>query len=500
MKNRLFPATIILFAGVTAALAQRGYTSLVSVTDNSVAEWDSLPSAYVFESVCPSNANKEGLKDMKVYADDYYINILTTYDPYVISDLSFVPIEIFIDTDNSDSTGGYSDTFTDANTDILLEGGVFNEGVPESYNPAVYRWWGEVGGSGWEWSDESVAHSADDYWGALVGEGQLQLGNSQVVNNKIEIQLFRTLIPATWSDSVFGIGLAILQNWDFAGLLPQAPVTDTGAPGKAPKLKVTMHKRGDTATPPVTVIGGDTITTDSVGVIDISGDGSVVLDMQEQTITFSSADMHDDIAISVDTFTLIADGNSTLTVPSSDAAITFDGEQLTLSTTDSTLFWVTAGQPVVGNGNNTLVINGNIILQSSTPSPAAARKAPAADVVLNPALSRFRDVQTVEPFHLKEVYYGSRQGDALRALYHTAEAAYGEIDIDTQSFVPATTLVFADDNFYTDYIDGKIDIVDNLAAIHADCVDHATKILRHGHLFLLLPDGTVFSSTGARLR
>ena len=213
----------------------------ISVTDNSLDDWKNLPSSYVAKAYCPSNASMTALKSVKVFADQTYINILVEPDMSKLPDLEWVPFHVFIDTDNSDKTGGYGDIFTDPNVDIMLETAVFAEGQPYSYNPAVFKWWGEVGGDGWQWIDPSVVHDAGDNWGAIIGEGQLPIGRSQFVNGKIEIQLFRELIPANWNMNEFGIGFDIQQNWSSVGVLPCANATDGNPSGKAAKLKVKVH-------------------------------------------------------------------------------------------------------------------------------------------------------------------------------------------------------------------------------------------------------------------
>ena len=217
------------------------YVQKVKVDDNSIAEWDNLPAEYVVSATCPADASLLGLKSVKVYADKMYIFVLVEPNMDDVVDLEWVPFHVYINTDNSDKTGGYGDEFTDANADILLESAVF-AGDPYPYNPAVFKWWGEVGGSGWDWTDPSVEHSGDDFWGAIVGEGQLPIGASQFVNGKIEMQLMRELIPATWDENEFGIGFDIQQNWSSVGILPLVSPTDDNTNGHTHKLQVKIDK------------------------------------------------------------------------------------------------------------------------------------------------------------------------------------------------------------------------------------------------------------------
>ena len=216
----------------------------IDVTDNSLADWDALPAEYVVSAVCPEDAAMLGLKSVKVYATAMYINILVEPNMDDITDLEWVPFHVYLDIDNSDLTGGYGDEFADANADLLCETAIFCEGQPYAYNPGVSKWWGEVGADGWSWTDPSVEHDAADFWGAIIGEGQLPVGNSQYVDGKFEIQLLRELLGTVheMNDSEFGIGFDIQQNWSSVGILPCASATDENPSGKVAKLKVKINK------------------------------------------------------------------------------------------------------------------------------------------------------------------------------------------------------------------------------------------------------------------
>ena len=216
----------------------------IDVTDKSLADWDALPAEYVASAVCPENASLLGLKSVKVYATEMYISILVEPNMDDILDLEWVPFHVYIDLDNSDLTGGYNDEHTDANCDILCETGLWAEGEPFAYNPAVFKWWGEVGGSGWEWTEPGVEGTSENFWGAIIGEGQLPVGNSQFVNGKFEIQLLRELLATVHelNDSEFGIGFDIQQSWSSVGILPIGPDTEENPGGHVAKLKVKINK------------------------------------------------------------------------------------------------------------------------------------------------------------------------------------------------------------------------------------------------------------------
>jgi hypothetical protein len=218
----------------------------IDVTDNSLEDWKALPAEFVVSYECPEDAAMLGLKGVAVYATEMYINILVEPNMDDITDLEWVPFHVYIDLDNSDLTGGYGDEFTDANTDILCETGLWSGGEPNNYNPAVFKWWGEVGGDGWNWEDPENPGNETNFWGAIIGEGQLPVGNSQYVDGKFEIQLLRELLGTVpgveMNAGEFGIGFDIQQAWSSVGILPCVSVTDENPSGKAAKLKVKINK------------------------------------------------------------------------------------------------------------------------------------------------------------------------------------------------------------------------------------------------------------------
>ena len=226
---------------------EEAFVSPISVTDGSAAEWDNLPAEYVFTTVSAATPveNRSALKSVKVYNDNMYLNLLVEWDATKITDKSYVPFHIYIDADNSDATGGYADEFLVGSVDVLLETAIISSAddgtVSTSYNPAVFKWWGEVGGSGWNWTDPATEHSQEDGWGAEVAEGSLPIGTSQIISdNVVEIQLLRELIPFSIANE-FKIGFDIQQNWSSVGVLPNANADETGAEVKAALMTVKTH-------------------------------------------------------------------------------------------------------------------------------------------------------------------------------------------------------------------------------------------------------------------
>ncbi len=266
---------------------------------------------------------------------------------------------------------------------------------------------------------------------------------------------------------------------------------------------------------PVIIIAGDTIklSADTTKVINLTEDGSITYDLTTNTITLDSAAVTG-TGISSDQpeFTLAVENNSTIAVDE-EYGIKFDGESLTLQTADSVMLTVQAPQPLVGNGGN-LYIEGNFIFSSVefrlTAGQAAAhrskiRRMPSdATPLVHPAVSGFANVELADGIELQEVYYTDEAGntvpgDPTKTHYHAAEAAYGEVDVDTQSFTPATSLVFADSNFYTDYIDGKIVIVSGVENTTNNDAIRVSKVVENGNV-LIIRGNTTYNVLGTVVR
>ncbi len=227
---------------ITVEVGEGG--SLINVGDNTISDWDAVPAENIAKATCPENSSYLGLKRAWVYADATYINILIEYDPEEIPNRSNVPFHVYFDTDNSDETGGYGDQYTDANSDISLEGHLFVSPVEESdpsfdplvgdpveYQPGVYPWVGEVGANGWSWAESALTAGTFCH-------------SQHVEGNIVEIQMVRELIPTLvgWNADEFGVGFDIQQNWNSVGILPLVEATDENPTGYAPKMKVRIIK------------------------------------------------------------------------------------------------------------------------------------------------------------------------------------------------------------------------------------------------------------------
>lgn len=202
--------------------------SLISVTDGTFSDWDKLPAEYVVTTTCHTQSRWTALKSLTVYADNNYINLLVEYDPSQITNTDNVPFHIYLNADYSAATGGFGDQWQDADTEIMLEGSIISGGKHHSYNPTIFQWAGTVGGKGWTWANIPAGHDT--------------IGQSQMVGNKFEIQLYREHIPANWNKDQFTIGVDIQQNWSSVGVLPNGS-------SLANKLPVTIHQKGTPTLP-----------------------------------------------------------------------------------------------------------------------------------------------------------------------------------------------------------------------------------------------------------
>lgn len=217
------------------------YVNPIDVTDGSADDWAALPAEYVASAVHADGCSMDGLKSVKVYCDEMYLNVLVEVNMEVVTDLEWTPFHIYLNADGSAETGGYGDEFADADAEWMLETAIFQSGEV-AYNPAVFKWWGEAGTSGWLWTDPENPGTAENGWGAIVPEGSLPIGNAGKAGEKIEIQLLKELIPAQWADE-FTIGFDIQQEWNSVGILPNAADDPaTAAAVLAKKLVVKVKK------------------------------------------------------------------------------------------------------------------------------------------------------------------------------------------------------------------------------------------------------------------
>ena len=238
---------LFLFVAIFATTTLFGqYYSPISVTDGTAADWDALPAEYVASATHTDGCSYDGLKSVKVYSDDNYLNILVEVNLDVVTDREWAGFNIFLNADNSALTGGDAlGIFADADSEWMFETAIYQGGAVVTYNPAVFKWWGEVGGNGWAWTErwEDGYYTEGDglCWGAIVCENSdPAVGDAQMVDGdlgKVEIQILKERIPVYWADE-FTIGFVINQNWSDVGHLPNAANGEFGEWNSAEKLKV----------------------------------------------------------------------------------------------------------------------------------------------------------------------------------------------------------------------------------------------------------------------
>ena len=220
---------------------EQEYVQIIKVDDNSLADWNNVPAEYLATTTHVEGASMDGLKSVKVYADELYINLLVEVNDEVVTDRAWTPFHVYINADNNAATGGFGDQWITPDVDVMLETAIFADGAAQ-YNPAVFKWWGADGENGWLWTDPEVEGTSENGWGALVPEGSMPIGVAQMVDGKIEIQLLWELIPANWAGDKFTVGFDIQQSWESCGILPNAADDETGSEVLAEKLEVTFNK------------------------------------------------------------------------------------------------------------------------------------------------------------------------------------------------------------------------------------------------------------------
>ena len=202
------------------------------VIDGKFDDWAALDKGTFSQTFGDEEATHPVLTHCKVYAVADYVYVYFEYDKESIEhepDVEHVPFHCYINTDGDESTGGFADQFSDACTDVLLEGFIYPDGAEiGSYDPGAFAWIGEANGSGWSWDE-------------LGGEG---LCEGAGVEGKYEFLINRAAVAALGFPiaDVFSIGFDIQQGWDSVGILPNAAPSEDNASGVVPSLKVTTQK------------------------------------------------------------------------------------------------------------------------------------------------------------------------------------------------------------------------------------------------------------------
>lgn len=206
--------------------------------DGDFADWDAVQASVAY---CDPDAKYTALTTLKAYADAYYVYVYVEFDEDQITDRDWPGFHIYFNADNSDLTGGFGDQWSDANAECMLETAIFSSGEWNNWDAALFKWWGEVGGSGWLWTDPENPGTAENAWGAILGEGS-GISSSAGNGNAFEIAIMKEMMMGVEFADTFSLGVDIQQKWTSVGILPNAAMTEENANGLAPKLVVNTVK------------------------------------------------------------------------------------------------------------------------------------------------------------------------------------------------------------------------------------------------------------------
>lgn len=472
-------------------------------TDHLISVWNTLPAEYVVSVVCPADAAYSGLKSVSVFADPDYINILLEPNLEELPERDWMPLDIFLNTDNSDTTGGCRDPFTDANADVLLEGSLFAENEIIEYSPAVYKWWGEVGGEGWMWYDPETEPADTNCWGAIVCEGALADCTNKYANGKFVIVINRTKIPAIWSDEEFGIGFSILQNWSTAGILPLESPTKDNQNGLTQKLQVPIYPehlplfRSEEQPTTVSIFGQEVIIIDpedstAIGEVDVLGDSTLIYNTEDNTLTFNGLTLESDDSI---TAAIRYEGSEPLTIVLNDSSAII-ADTVISATADIIIrgdgYLEAEGViPIIGVETATITFDSVSIHVRSLPSSAAVRR-------------RIRGIKNLDESG-GPALSGFASADFNKTVVTPPEAEYGEVETQESwgGESGKTNALYVINNagekevlteFTLTAVAAGSNAVENTSA-----TSKATKQLINGQLYLLHGD-RIYDAQGRQVR
>lgn len=202
--------------------------------DGSFSDWDNLDPSKVFTTLCGTDTYYIALTKAKVYADQKYIYVYFEWDKEEIvydRDTDWVPFHCYINTDGNPATGGYADLFSDACSDLLLEGFIYPNGELGPFDPAAFPWEGDSNDYGW-------------WWGLAIIDCDSGLGKGAGVEGKYEFSINRSILAEVGYPiaDVFSIGFDIEQYWSAVGTLPNENISEDNPSGRAPSLRVETVK------------------------------------------------------------------------------------------------------------------------------------------------------------------------------------------------------------------------------------------------------------------
>lgn len=202
--------------------------------DGDFSDWAALADGTYSKFFGDEDSLHPALTAVKVFATPEKIYVYFEWDTDFtnpVPGVDHVPFHCYINTDGNAATGGYSDQFSDACTDVLLEGFIYGGGEEGgemgSYDPTALSWAGEVNGSGW-------------YWDELGGD----LCEGAGVEGKYEFSIDCAALKAFGFPvaDVFSIGFDIQKSWESVGILPSTAPSGENGSGILPSLEVKVQK------------------------------------------------------------------------------------------------------------------------------------------------------------------------------------------------------------------------------------------------------------------
>ncbi len=195
--------------------------------DGDFADWDALTNA-VTATCDAENITKAGLKSLKAYADQYFLNVYVEIDHDIISDTTpEIGNVLMLAFSSSTDKGGYN-AWSDLCVEYMAYADIYTTTAGEyaSWNGALYLWTGELHAEGWSW-DTAV----EDLMANGAGSG-----------DKYEISIMMDVLGQVMDlDGKILLGAIMQQTWNAAGVLPNAAPTEENANGTAPMLEVPIN-------------------------------------------------------------------------------------------------------------------------------------------------------------------------------------------------------------------------------------------------------------------
>lgn len=211
--------------------------------DGDFADWAKLDASKVASAKCDPNALYTAVKEIRVYADEFYVFYYIEFDNAQIGELlagtnnpsdpdhDALPIRLDINTDGEFTTG-YKKYFQEM-YDFIIEGGIASKGQWCSFDGGLLQ---RIDGS---WTDPALLPSGS---GMLAGAGK---------DNKYEISLLResfnagcavSSIPLYMGDE-FQTGITFYTaTWGELGGMPNTAVSEDDAKGWGHMLTVKTVK------------------------------------------------------------------------------------------------------------------------------------------------------------------------------------------------------------------------------------------------------------------